>query len=216
MNNRDEKEYLAYWLIFPDGKMYIGISGGSETKRWDNGNGYIHQKELYAAIQAVGWENVTHQVLGVGMSKKEIECLERYLIKKYDTTNPEKGYNKATGGFINSGYTHSAEARAKMSKSATGKKISNATKSKISESLLFVPKTEEHKHNIQLHHARSVPVKCVESGVSYISMSVAAEMTGANRKCIANVLSGKQQTAGGLHWVKSDPLPEGLLVWGED
>ena len=46
----------------------------------------------------------------------------------------------------------------------------------------------------------SKPVKCVESGVVYISMHEAERETGISYTLICHSLNGRQKTAGGYHW----------------
>lgn len=61
-----------------------------------------------------GWDNFEHEVICNGLSKKEAEKMEVDLIKKYDSMNPQKGYNSNSGGF-------------------SGQTLKNSTKKKISE-----------------------------------------------------------------------------------
>lgn len=47
---------------------------------------------------------------------------------------------------------------------------------------------------------QSKPVKCVETGIIYISLHHAERETGILYTLICNVLKGRQETAGGYHW----------------
>ena len=52
--NPDRNHYTVYQLVFPDGKQYIGKTGGDFKKRWANGKGYRTNKELTKAIKEWG------------------------------------------------------------------------------------------------------------------------------------------------------------------
>ena len=81
-----------------NGKRYIGISIDPEQRWGLNGNGYKCSHYFYSAIQKYGWENFDQYLLETGLSDEEAYEREIYYIEKYDTTNPEKGYNLSNGG----------------------------------------------------------------------------------------------------------------------
>ena len=115
-------------------KKYIGITCQKPTYRWKNGRGYDECPRFFNAIQKYGWDGFRHEILYTNLTQNEAEQLERDLIAKYETMNEEKGYNLASGGVINSGWHHSAEAREKFSRIASQRTLSEETKRKISES----------------------------------------------------------------------------------
>ena len=47
---------------------------------------------------------------------------------------------------------------------------------------------------------RSKPVRCIETGIIYASMSEANRQTGISYGSISNCCRGKRKTAGGYHW----------------
>lgn len=83
-----------------NGKVYIGITKQNPpSKRWANGRGYIHNQHFYQAIQKYGWnEGFEHLILQENLIQEMACILEKELIKQYDATNPNKGYNIADGG----------------------------------------------------------------------------------------------------------------------
>ena len=98
----DTKNSIVYKHTFPNGKVYIGITKMSPKQRWGNqGKGYYHNKEMWEAIKKYGWNNIHHEILYENMTTEEADRLEKELIKKYDSLNPQKGYNKTAGGFSN-------------------------------------------------------------------------------------------------------------------
>ena len=68
----------------------------SNTKRrWNNGSGYRSNKEFEKDIIRYGWEEgFIHEILCITQSRKKGFKKEKEFIKKYESDNPEKGYNK--------------------------------------------------------------------------------------------------------------------------
>ena len=82
-----------------NGKCYIGVTKQKPIeKRWANGRGYINNKHFNDAIQKYGWDNFEHNII-MQIEDEEIAFeIEKYLIQKFDLTNPDKGYNLSEGG----------------------------------------------------------------------------------------------------------------------
>lgn len=113
--------YVVYKHTTPSGKVYIGITCRKPEERWENGSGYKGNKHFYRAIQRYGWSNIRHEIVADGLTKAQACAMEIKLIAEYDATNPDKGYNRSTGGESGSlGMRHSAESRRKMSKAKKG------------------------------------------------------------------------------------------------
>lgn len=127
------KKYCVYMHTCPNGKVYIGITGREPLKRWNNGYGYMGNKHFFSAILKYGWENIAHKVICEGLSKEEACAKESEYIKLYESNNPANGYNNTCGGEGLAGYNHTDETKSKMSKAASGRKLSEATKQKLSE-----------------------------------------------------------------------------------
>lgn len=79
-------------------KIYIGITCNAPKRRWKAGSGYNHNVYFYNAIKKYGWDNFKHDVLYENLTKEQAEEIEIRLIKKYNSTNKEKGYNIHPGG----------------------------------------------------------------------------------------------------------------------
>lgn len=84
--------YIVYMHRI-NNKVYIGITCNIVT-RWAKGFGYRENKAFYQIIKQVGWDNIEHIIIAEGLSQTEAETLEENLIKQYDSTNPEHGFNK--------------------------------------------------------------------------------------------------------------------------
>lgn len=114
-----------------NGKVYIGQTtlpgGGVERFKnhiWTYHSGMI-KNHLYNAIRKWGEENFSIEILESGIESKELlDQREQWWIKKFDSTNPEKGYNLTIGG--EGGNTYQFKSVQEMK--GISKKISEARK----------------------------------------------------------------------------------------
>ena len=136
--------YTVYMHTSPSGKKYIGITSLKPERRWAKGLGYSRCPYMSKAIEKYGFENFLHEILYINLTKEEAEQKEVELIAYYDTTNPNKGYNVEFGG--NSTGKLSKEQKDKLRNWNLGKKHSEETKRKMSESGKRKIFTEEHKN----------------------------------------------------------------------
>lgn len=129
-----KNNYTVYMHIFPNNKVYIGITSRNPKYRWNNGKNYKKQCLIARAIQKYGWENVKHKILYNNLSKEEAEQKEIDLIAKFKSNNEKYGYNVENGGHIN---CVSEETKKKISKNNARywkyHKISKETKEKMSK-----------------------------------------------------------------------------------
>lgn len=100
-------------------KVYIGITKNTLKERWRGG--YWNNPHFFNSIRQYGKENFVSEILEDGLTKSQAEEKERYYIRLYDSTNPDKGYNIEKGG--NHHGKHSDETKAKISKALKGKKF---------------------------------------------------------------------------------------------
>ena len=164
-NNKNT--YSVYMHITPNNKKYIGITKNAPTWRWRNGSGY--SKNVFGrAIKKYGWDNIQHNILATGLSLKEAEEKEIELISRYDTTNPQKGYNVSLGGHI-SFQEASPEFKERLRIATTG--------------------ANNHK---------SIPVRCIETGEEFESIGLAAKHYHVTKTGIVRVLKGRNKKTGGL------------------
>ena len=154
--------FVVYKHTTPSGKVYIGITKQSPTKRWKNGQGYEGCTAFYRAVQKYGWTEIKHEIVASGLDKESACLMEQELIKKYDSTNPERGYNLTSGGehyeptdewrmaaseSHKEYYEQHPEARERISEQQKGRKLSKETRQRQSESrtayILSHPETRE-------------------------------------------------------------------------
>lgn len=93
----EERRYCVYRHVTPDGLMYIGQTQQKPRKRWGSGRFYKANPEFTAAVDRFGWKNIRHEILENGLTKEEAYSAERRYIELWETTNPQKGYNKLKG-----------------------------------------------------------------------------------------------------------------------
>lgn len=185
--------------------VYIGITCKKNVKqRWLNGRGYDSNIHFSRAIQKYGWDNFSHEVLFTGLSKEEAERKEIELISYYDSTNPLKGYNRDLGG--NSVGKHSESTKQIISQKNKGRVRSEEFRQRLSEAHSGKPKSEEFRKN--LSKAKSIPVLCIETGITYDSSYAASKELGIDNSTISKCCKGINKMAGGFHWMYADEYSE--------
>lgn len=216
-----ELSYFVYkHTNLVNGKVYIGITSRLPEKRWGrNGCNYRSNHHFYNAILKYGWDSgFSHEILYSGLTKENAEEYERYLIRHFNSTNPEYGYNIALGG--NSVGKMSDATKKKISASNKGKrrtleqrkKMSDIAKeSSLERSERFrkiranfknwndgVVFTEEQKDLIKGNTYR--PVYCSELNRTFKSISFAARELNLYPELICQVCMGRRKTTGGYHF----------------
>lgn len=164
----EERNYTVYRHIAPNGKMYVGITSQKPEKRWNGGRGYGYNTYFAHAIQKYGWDNFEHEIIEEHLTKEQAELKEVELIKRWDLTNRDRGYNLSHGGDAIG--KHSEESKRKMSESQRGKVISQETREKIAKANLGKTHTAEHKAYMSKRHSgENNPMygKCGELSPSY-------------------------------------------------
>lgn len=194
---------FCYLHIFPNEKIYVGTTQQDKVEyRWgSNGGGYKGQSLIWNAIQKYGWENVRHKVI-ICETLEEMWEKEKELIKEYDTTNPEHGYNCSTGGeYTMTGFHHTDKTKIKMSETAKNRPpFTEEHKRKISEHLKGRTLTEEHRRNIGnagkgRHHTEEVKRKISESNKG----KTMAPFTEEHRRKISEANKGDKHPMYGKH-----------------
>lgn len=124
--------YTVYQHIFPNGKRYIGVTRTSLEKRWGYKGRNYRTQLVGRAIEKYGWDNIRHEAFAVCDTKEQAEHLERWLVKHFDTTNPQHGYNVLPGGDV-SVNDATPEMRYKLGNGNRGRRRTDEERKKISE-----------------------------------------------------------------------------------
>lgn len=160
----NDRIYTIYMHIFPDDKVYIGMTRQKMARRWrSDGSGYVGQPQVWDAIEKFGWENVQHEIIATCLTRYEAEHMERNLVELYKANDVDHGYNIDYGGQgvgrvaqrtkdklseINTGRIPTDEQRLHMSIAQTGRHHPDEVKRKISESNKGKKMSDEAKRKL--------------------------------------------------------------------
>jgi hypothetical protein len=96
---------VIYQVLFPNGKMYIGKTKNLKNRKyihlWDAKKG--SDLIFHRAIMKYGEENLTWNVIYECDEIEKLNEMEIFFIKKFDSINPEFGYNMICGDKIDYG-----------------------------------------------------------------------------------------------------------------
>lgn len=149
----NENRFYVYKHIFPNDKVYIGITSQKPASRWGvNGVGYERQPRINNAINKYGWDNVKHEILYSNLTHDEACEKEVELIAKYNSTKKDFGYNMTNGGECLCGEdnpfygkTHSPAVRKKLSELKKGVSLKKETIEKIRKANIGKKRDEKFK-----------------------------------------------------------------------
>jgi group I intron endonuclease len=124
---------IIYKATGPGGTVYIGQTKHSLKKRKSE-HKYRSLKgdrrtTFQIALLDEGFDAFAWEQIDTADTLEELDQKEIFWIAYYDSTNPERGYNNTNGGIY---FTHTEEARQKMSESHSGKTLSPEHCQKIS------------------------------------------------------------------------------------
>ena len=193
-------------------KRYVGITKQEPKVRWQNGYGYRGNEYFFRAIQKYGWDNFDHEILYEGLEKEEAERIEMQLIKDWNLNDRKFGYNISHGGNclgsvseetkqkISKGHkgisTHNmtSDVRERISEKLSGRKLSEETKGKMSDSAKSRGMSDQIREVFELaNEKRKIPVICISTGIEYESASEAARQTGLCKSTILRHCSGQRR-----------------------
>lgn len=191
-----------------NGKVYVGQTRKKPTARWQNGTGYKTQTHFWAAICKYGWDNFEHKILVSELTQENADAIEKWLIKQLDTMNPDKGYNKESGG--NGKRFVSEETKRKISVSHLGAKnpmygkhMSEENKQLHSIRWRGSQNTIIGKIGKDAHHITPVYKRDKETNeiiCKYDTIQQAADDTGAFHSNIVRCCLGQRKSAAGFGW----------------
>ena len=210
-----EAHYTVYKLTSPDEKVYIGFTGVRVQDRWDSGWGYKRRTPIREAINHFGWKSFRKEILCEKLTREGAEKLEAWFIEYYDSMNPEKGYNRFTGGDRKGAHASSATI-ARQRETQLAMCINNPEccrinsesklayfrahperREKISAQMSAYLRSPEGRKFVEAN-GKPKPVRCVETGAVFRSQNAAERATGF--RGIHKACSGIQTMSGGYHW----------------
>ena len=181
------KNHYVYMHIFPNNKVYIGITSKKPEYRWNNGNGYNSQNMMRRAINKYGWKNITHLILFDNLTKEQAEDKEIELIAYYKSNDINFGYNLSIGGEKSSkGVKRTEDFKNNIKDKITGIKRSEETKQKLSLSKLGKPSWNKGKRG----SSKSFKINQYDLNNNFIrtfnSAREAGDFIGKDHKAIIN------------------------------
>lgn len=92
--------YSVYKHIFPNGKIYIGVTSREPNETWNYGHAYLRkikgkyrQPLMAEAIFEYGWDSVCSVIICEGLDKDTAYKTKHDLILKYKSNDINFGYN---------------------------------------------------------------------------------------------------------------------------
>ena len=130
-------------------KVYIGQTWQSLKSRFSKYDKKCYK--LHNAFNKYNKDNFYYDILAICESQDNADYCERFFINHYDSIN--NGYNIKSGGARGCSLKHTEATKKKMSKSHTGKKLSEVTKSKLlGNKNASGTRTPEQKNKMRLSH----------------------------------------------------------------
>ncbi len=196
--------YSVYVHTTPNGKRYVGITSRPPKHRWNNGRGYSQNKHFTSAILKYGWENIRHEIVEEGLSKFEACALEKYLISKYKSNNPQYGYNNSAGGeYPNEGHKATEEEKKRKSEARKGIELSEETKKRISQGKKGKPNGKNGllgEKCAKSFFVYQIDPKTQNVVNMYFGFSEMERKTGYARTPVREAAHGKRRQAYGFVW----------------
>jgi group I intron endonuclease len=126
---------IIYKAVGPGGKVYIGQTTYPLERRKGQHKYRSLKKDKRSAFQIAlldeGFSNFIWEEIDTAETAEDLDAKEKGWIARYDSMNPEKGYNNQDGGIH---CLPSLETRRKLSESHKGKPLSGERLRKLIES----------------------------------------------------------------------------------
>lgn len=210
-----EKQFTIYRHITPDGKSYIGCTSRTIKERWNVG--YKHCPLFKEAYAKYGWDGMQHETLAVVTDEEVAYRIEQEMIAKYQSNNPNFGYNVSMGGKATyAGLKHTEETKDKIRKANTGavftkehcENLSKALKGNMvgeKNPMYGKPKsaiTIQRQYDSHRHEMKPIIQKDLGGNILniFFSMHEATRVTGVSRSCIKACAEGKRRCSNGFIW----------------
>ena len=182
-----------------DGKIYVGQTRRtlaeriSEHKRKNRKLSYI-----YRAINKYGIDAFDITILEICDTLERLNEREKFWIKELNCKIPI-GYNMTDGGL---GRVVTDEERSHKSASQKGHIVSEETRKKISQANKGKSHivSEETRKKMSEMSAVKHPVRCLETGRTFDSVTAAAKWCGVQCGTVRMSCRKSTRTGGGYHW----------------
>lgn len=200
-------EGIIYKYTSPNGKCYIGQTTSPKNRKFQHQKCY-DDTYFHRAIQKYGFDSFRYEVLISFKATNEnklnvlLDTLEKFYIRKFNSSNRNYGYNLTLGGGGAIGYKHTKEAKKKMSDFQKGKIPWNKG----------VPMLEEQKEklrNIEHYWARGANCKVARKVAKYDNKMNLLEIYGTVTEAADSI--GKKASA--ISYALKNNKPYNNFYW---
>lgn len=201
------ENYKVYKHTFPNGKVYIGITGRKwiASQRWgNNGAGYIDQTYMRNAIKKYGWKNIKHEILFENMTKEEAEQKEIDLIKQYKSNIKGYGYNIQGGGNLLGNLSESGRNILSQKMIDKNPMKNKEIRDKISNALKGRKLTTIQKKKMSLNATNKRRIICITTNEIFNSIKEASKKFTIDYSTIVNICKGNRVSTKGLSFAYLD------------
>ena len=117
--------YIVYRYVFPNGKIYIGVTKHDIKTRMREG--YKHNEQITKAIKEFGSKSIQKEILEQDLSQEQAYEKEKHYIAYFKSNHPVFGYNISAGGKCTfEGLHHTEKHKRYMSEKYKGKVFSES------------------------------------------------------------------------------------------
>jgi len=193
--------YAVYCIIFPNNKMYIGLTKNFRLRknahRCTKGHLPIN-RAMQKYLDEERW-----LICATGCTQTQARNIERTLIAQFNTQNSNFGYNCTAGGDGPSQYVVGKETRAKMSAAKKGKRWTEHQRAALMKYHARPRKQAEASVRAfaAARELRKVELKAIATdgshGFFFSSTSEAAKVLDVYRQNIRHVRKGTLRSTGG-------------------
>lgn len=192
MNFKEENKYRNDIGIYKitniiNGKCYVGQTSASFIKRywhhkWCLNKGIHCNKYLQNAWNKYGCDNFIFEVIKILSTNEDIDELEKYYIKKYNSTNSECGYNIDIGGqpMCLSQYVTESSRKIvgeKNRKHMLGRKLSEETKAKMRASSHHLSPSDKTREKLSNYMKNRVITESTKQKIREANMGSNSHVT---------------------------------------
>ena len=171
------------------------------------------QQAVYGRGELLWMGQYKHEILAAGLPKEEAHAMERELIREWDTTNPEKGYNILDGDLSTKIYCveldrtfpslHDAARETHIKRDSV--KSACIGRTATADGYHWCYEKDKAAYEIDTNRKeprKKRPVINPDTGKVYESIRAAFRDTGITVQEIGAVCAGKpyRKTAGGFRW----------------
>jgi group I intron endonuclease len=209
-----------------NGKKYVGITTLENSKeRWaSHERGKSGCKVFNLAMLKYGKQSFVRYILEDEVPIESLPLLERYWIKELNTYKGQ-GYNQTSGGEIGKEFTHTEEAKRKISEAGKRQIFTTERRKKISDALLGKKKSETHvakmrglkrkpiseedREKLISASNSKIAIRCVETQETFVSIREATRTYGG-LVCNYIVALKNRSVCRGFHWMRQIDYESGV------